>query len=261
MALRDQILEILIGADAQKVLADTISPPTLPALAEAIEPYLARCQVKSFAATVVVIAKNFNQDGPRVLVLLDQTHPQHNEQWSQIQAYVTHLTQKKWPTLEPYHQQEIVSKTLVRIHRGLPGFCFLSRLETWIHKICVNVYLSYIKEVIKHKTIETSLEEEVAAGVTLGERLSSPSPDLEDEFGKQDIEKRLLRLTKLVDNSLGVKILRLHLAGYTLEEIKQELGGGLSVPTISRRLKAIKARIKQDAQMKGSIGNYSGRSA
>lgn len=251
----DFVLSHLKAAISEDKLDQAINLEMLPALAEGLGPIVCQYMQQkggplsegSFPDATILykMANNFNQDAPRVRALLETCNSDQDSHWQRLHQQLEVAVRRKWPTISLMYQEEIAQRTWLRIHRYLPRFLFLARFSTWVTRILLNEYLRLKPKIEKEKR-QRSLDEPYQEGRTLADVLPSaeakPHQKVEREQALQQFWQRLEQLGQALDCS----ILRLHLAGYKLEEIKEELGGKPSVSTIWKRRKRLIQRIKED---------------
>ncbi len=253
--LRSEIDQLVTNALHNNDLDDSLTADMVPTLVEALEPHLQRYISKhsSFPEpkTFRAIVNNFIRDGVMVHAFLNLDTIEAIEWWQDLRKKLMHKTQQGYPDLSPADLDEIVAATQKRIQRYLPNFLFIARLSTWVDTIWRNECNRLLKQIIGRQEKETSLDKEDVEGHSLGERLESPGPSPEDRTAhSQTIEDLWERINNL-GNEVDVRILRLHLAGHTLEEIKLALGEKpLSIATIKRRIDRTKQRMKEDELIK-----------
>ncbi len=245
------ILQRLTDAYQQQALNESITLEMLPFFAEALEPYLSRYEAKegSFPdqKTFLVIVDNFHKDGPLVQALLDANAPDSAKLWAQIRENLRRKTGLRWPDLEIYVQQEIVSQTLERLQQYLPKFLFKSEFATWLHTIWQNEYRRVMKKMVTRRAREVSLDKKDDQGRSLQDTLASSETDPQHIVSDNPAWARLAQL----ETNLHVRMLRFHIEGYTLKEIKEKLGDeGPSIATIKRHLDKIKEQLKTDEAMR-----------
>ena len=251
--LLDVILSCLEEAICKQELENSIKLEMLPALAQALEPvigqYVAKKESFPDSKTFRAIVNNFNQDGPRVRVLVKTRYADPDGHWQTLREQLERNARRRWPNIGSFYQEEIADRAWIRIHRYLPGFLFVSRFSTWGTTILLNEYLRLKPKIEKDKQ-KRSLDQADEKGRTLGDLLPSPTlgPQAEVER-KQDLQQLRERIEEL-GQALDLKILLLHIKGYKLEEIKRELtremASAPAVSTIWKRKKRIMLRIKED---------------
>lgn len=251
--LQDTILSLLTEASADQPLHDDMRAEMWPTLAQALErvmaQYIAQKGTLPDPRSFRVIVYNFNQDGPRVQALLESREVDEYGYWQSLRQDLEEQARKKWYFVGSVYREEMTDRTWIRIHQHLPNFLFLSRFSTWASSILLREYLR-LKPKWERDRQRRSLDDRDQAGWTLADTLASDKPSPEEQVTHQllivDFWKRLQQL----HNGLDVKILRLHLEGYKLAEIQEQLGeDSISVSTIWRRLDRIKKRLLKDEIM------------
>lgn len=261
MTSSDLLLQLLVQAYQQKRLDRSITSEMLPDLAEALRPYVAQYEAKHNSLpdqkSFLAMVENFNQDGPLVLILIDTKSPESMALWDRLRIKFLAKTQRDWSAVDPYDQEEIVNKTIIRIQKNLRKFLFLSRFSTWAYKIwqheCWRLgrkNRDYTKGG-KFLITEISLDKVDDEGRTLGEVLPSAEPDPQEAVEyKQAIAAFWQRLVKL-ETTLNIKIFQIYIAGHTLEEVKQRLGmDAPSIATIKRRKDKVLKHLKEDEEIR-----------
>jgi RNA polymerase sigma-70 factor (ECF subfamily) len=111
--------------------------------------------------------------------------------------------------------KDIYQEAFLRIYRGLAGFRGKSQFSTWLHRIVINVCLSYQRKTlrVRHVSLESDeIERTAAATIAVGE-----SP--EKLFGDAEISQHVSNaLATLPDQQRLVFILR-HFQDLKLSEI------------------------------------------
>ncbi|MGB0384460.1 MAG: RNA polymerase sigma factor [Ardenticatenaceae bacterium] len=248
--LLDSILSLLTEASTDQQWDDRIRAEMWPALAQALErvigQYIAQKGALPDPRTFRVMVHNFNQDGPRVQALLRTRDFDEEQYWQKLRQDLERQVGKKWPFIGSVYREEIADRAWIRIHKSLPNFLFLSRFSTWGTSILLREYLR-LKPKWERDRQTRSLDEPNEAGWTLADTLlsheRSPEEVVTHKLLIEDLWKRLEQLY----NGLDLKILRLHLEGYKLAQIQEQLGEDpISVSTIWRRLDRIKRRLRKD---------------
>ncbi|HHY45015.1 MAG TPA: sigma-70 family RNA polymerase sigma factor [Firmicutes bacterium] len=128
---------------------------------------------------------------------------------------------------------DIVQDVFLKAYQALPRFRGESKFSTWIHRVCVNASLDYLRK--KRKFPAYSLDEPLSL------RESSVSRDLEDESGDVEAEVEIRDLGQAVYSVLKnlevdhrVVITLCDIQGYSYQEISDMLG--LSIGTVKSRL-------------------------
>lgn len=255
MASQQHVLQTLTEAYEQKKLAGEIKVGMLPALAEALTPHLSRYEVKysSFPdlKTMLVIVANFLQDGFRVQTLADEDSPKSIEAWNQLRDYLLNITQKHWPGIGSDYQEEIVSRTLIRVQRYLTRFLFLSQFSTWVYTIWQNECWRLANKIKEEQAKEVSLNQEDGQGQILGDTLPSSGPSPEDSVERNQVVVDFWQRLAKLETEQNIRILKLHLSDYTLMEIQQALGPNApSLATIKRHKDGVIERLKSDQLIK-----------
>ena len=245
---------LLAAAHDHQELDSSITREMLPALAEHLQPIVTRYVDKEGTLperkTLSVMVRNFNQDGPRVLALLKTHEHDKNGYWKDLRKQLERFAKRRFREVGSHYQEEIATRTWIRIHRYLPNYLFLAAFSTWNTTILNREYLR-LRAKIEKEQQEASFEDPVGErGQTLGDYQPAPNPTplatIERQQATEEFWQRLAQLGKELD----LKILRLHMQGYTLEQIQQQLGGSPSLSTISRRLKRLKQRMREDEVIK-----------
>lgn len=248
--LQDIILNLFAEASTDQPLDDSITVEMWPAFAQALErvirQYIAKKGTLPDPRAFRKIVHNFNKDGTRVQALLQTRDFDEYGYWERLRQDLSKQTYHKWRFIGLLYQEEIVDRTVIRIHKNLPHFLFLSRFSTWGSTILLREYLRMEKAIKRDMQIR-SLDEPNEEGWTLADTLIS---DLDTPEEKMMHKSLMLDFWKRLDdiyNGLDLKILRLHLEGYKLAEIQEQLGENpISVSTIWRRLDRIKKRLLKD---------------
>ena len=259
MNLLEQIEQALQTALHANRLDESIMAAMLPPLTTALEPILTRYLAQEEGVfpdqdLFCTMVNNFNLDGPMVTHLVARDTPQAVAFWQQLEQQLTRKTGQKWSSIGSHYQDEIVSRTMRRIERYLPKFLFQARFSTWVHTIWTREYLRLKDKIEAEQSNEISLEQELAGGGSIGDTLMAQEADPADVAARRQAEEALQARIKALGQSLDVTILRLHLAGYKLEEIKQTLQAGgqqaPSIATIKRRKDRLVARLKEDDEIR-----------
>lgn len=248
--LQDTILSLLTEASADQALHDNIRAEMWPALAQALErvigQYIAQKGALPDPRTFRVMVYNFNQDGPRVQALLESRDVDEQQYWQTLRQDLERQAGKKWHFIGSVYREEMTDRTWIRIHQHLPNFLFLSRFSTWASSILLREYLR-LKPKWERDRERRSLDKPNEKGWTLGDILPSDKPSPEEQVTLQLLIEDFWKRLQQLHNGLDVRILRLHLAGYKLVEIQDQLGEDpISVSTIWRRLDRIKKRLLKD---------------
>lgn len=249
------IQQTLRDALKRGTLDPTLTSEMMPALAEALTPYVARYFDKHgqlpTASILRVMANNFNQDGPLVEALLAHQTVEAGYLWQQVQQKLIRQTQRSWPRVNPVYQDKMVGQSYARVYRHLPKFLFQARLDTWIFTILKNEYLRLRARNLPDLEGQPHLEDTTSDNRTVGERLSTDEPLPEAVTAIEDSRQAFWQRVEQLGQQSGVELLRLHLAGYKLREIKEELGeDSPTLSTIQRRLKRLLAKIEADEVMR-----------
>jgi len=248
--LLDTIFSLLSEASTNQPLHSRISAEMWPTLAQALEcvigQYIAQKGALPDTRTFRVMVYNFNQDGPRVQALLQSRDFDEEQYWHKLRQDLEQQAGKKWHFIGSVYREEMTDRTWIRIHKHLPNFLFLSRFSTWASSILLREYLR-LKPKWERDRQRRSLDKPNEKGWTLAETLPSDERSPEEQVTHKllivDFWKRLQQL----HNGLDLKILRLHLEGYKLAEIQEQLGeDSISLSTIWRRLDRIKKRLLKD---------------
>jgi DNA-directed RNA polymerase specialized sigma24 family protein len=238
----NKILQAITELYEAGKLDSRLVPEMLPALAEALAPTVNRYwpEEQRFPEPEIFLPmiRNFIQDGPLVQALLAIDSPEGSRVWGQLREKLRQKTRQKWSWLATVDQEAIVDAAYDRARRYLPTFMFLSRLSTWIERILVREYLRRKPRIEVEQKILVSIDKEVAKGLTPVELIASAETGAEEVVEHEQVIQALKQRIARLGAEPDVKILLLHLSGYTLEEIKKKLSQEqifLSVPTIKRR--------------------------
>lgn len=248
--LQDTILSLLAEASADQPLHECIRTEMWPTLAQALErviaQYIAQKGIIPDPRTFRVMVHNFNQDGPRVQALLQTRDVDEDGYWQKLRQELERQAQKKWRFIGSLYQEEMADRTWLRIHQHLPNFLFLSRFSTWASSILLREYLR-LKPKWERDKERRSLDEPNEGGWTLADTLLSQQRGPEEQVTNELLILDFWTRFEQLHNGLDLKILRLHLEGYKLAEIQEQLGeDSISVSTIWRRLDRIKKRLLKD---------------
>lgn len=227
-------------------LDSKLTPEMLPALAESLTPHIDRYLAKfnSFPEGKLFrpIVNNYVKDGPWVETLSAVDSPGAGQSWNQLRETLLKTTRQKWTWLSSAYRDEIVDRALIRIERNLPSFLFMARFNTWVTTILIREYLRLEGKIKEEEERERSIDDPEN-----NPEIPGPSPLPEDATEKGQVILELQQRIEALGKALDVKILRLHIAGYTLKEIKQQLGKNApSISTIKRRKDRLLDRLKED---------------
>jgi DNA-directed RNA polymerase specialized sigma24 family protein len=250
----ETILQHLIEAYDCHALDSSLTFEMLPALAESLLPHLTRYQAKygSFPepTTFYTIVRNFNRDGPRVQALAAIDRPEGVRAWEQLRVELLKKSRFTWSELDSDQQEVLADQAWIRVQRYLSTYLFQAQLSTWIFKILTNEHLRLVQQ-LKAKQPEKitviSLDEELPEGSGRDKRLTADQPILAEGIERQEVIAQLRQRLAQLAQASDIKILALHVNGYTLEEIKTELGeNGPALSTIKRRKDRLLARLAAD---------------
>lgn len=241
-----------------QLLPPSLTIEMLHPLAEALVPvldrYVAKEDVQPDEKIFLAITKNFIQDGIKVQSLFDASN---TEDWELLRQELAKTVQKNWGDLGLTEQDDLVNLTLIRIHRGLPGFLFKSSFSTWAIAILKNEYWRLLGKLKKVRERELSLDQENDDGITFSHKLPSSDADPQDTVAQQLIADHLWSIIESKRNSLEAKILRLHAEGHTLEDIKALLGEPApSISTIQRWVKRLMQMMETDPLVREVAQQY-----
>jgi RNA polymerase sigma-70 factor (ECF subfamily) len=128
---------------------------------------------------------------------------------------------------------DIVQDVFLKAYQALPRFRGESRFSTWIHRVCVNASLDYLRK--KQKFPAYSLDEPLSL------RESSVTRDVEDERGDveaevetRDLGETVYSVLKDLETDHRVVITLCDIQGYSYQEISDMLG--LAIGTVKSRL-------------------------
>jgi RNA polymerase sigma-70 factor (ECF subfamily) len=128
---------------------------------------------------------------------------------------------------------DIVQDVFLKAYQALPKFRGESKFSTWIHRVCVNASLDYLRK--KQKLPVYSLDEPLSL------RESSVTRDVEDESGDvetkvetRDLSEAVFAALKNLEIDHRVVITLCDIQGYSYQEISDMLG--LSIGTVKSRL-------------------------
>jgi len=111
--------------------------------------------------------------------------------------------------------KDIYQEAFLRVYRGLPGFRGKSQFSTWLHRVVVNVCLSYQRRTLKLKNV--ALEEDEIERTAVVTATGGESP--EELYGDAEISQHVSNaLATLPDQQRLVFILR-HFQDLKLSEI------------------------------------------
>lgn len=244
------ILSLLTEASTYQQLDGSINSEMWATLAQGLErvirQYIAQKGALPDPRTFRVMVHNFNQDGPRVQALLQTRDFDEYGYWQKLRQDLEQQAGKKWHFIGSVYREEMADRAWIRIHQHLPNFLFLSRFSTWGSTILLREYLR-LKPKWERDRQRRSLDEPNEEGWTLADTLPSDKRSPEEEVTHKLLVLDFWMRLEQLHNGLDLKILRLHLQGYKLAEIQDELGeDAISVSTIWRRLDRIKKRLLKD---------------
>ena len=111
--------------------------------------------------------------------------------------------------------KDIYQEAFLRVYRGLPGFRGKSQFSTWLHRVVVNVCLSYQRRTLKQKNV--TLEEVDVERTAVVSSTGAGTP--EELYGDAEISQYVSNaLATLPDQQRLVFILR-HFQDLKLSEI------------------------------------------
>lgn len=128
---------------------------------------------------------------------------------------------------------DITQDVFLKAYQALPRFRGESRFSTWIHRVCVNASLDYLRK--KQKLPAYSLNEPISL------KESSVTREVEDESGNvqdsvemRDLGEAVLAVLKELEPDHRAVITLCDIQGYSYQEISDMLG--LSIGTVKSRL-------------------------
>lgn len=256
----EKILNMLDQAYQQGNLDTGIHPDLFPVLAAHLAELVKRPAYKGAMDSLKLLtamAKDLYFDMLRVQGLIEEK----NELWDDLSTALFKFARWRFTDIQEEDRQDIVQEALKRLQKSLPDFRFQCSFAGYAEKILKNEFLRWkdkrkrqLTDDVGNPLTAVSLDQpapgdDAEDGISFIEKLLIPDDQLavEEQVGYREILRRI----KQILTEWEFRILSLHLDGYTLEEIKRELGNKApSISTISRLLERAKKKLRDDDAFK-----------
>ena len=123
--------------------------------------------------------------------------------------------------------KDVYQEVLIRVYRGLPSFRGDSQFGTWLHRITVNVCLSFIRQKKRHGARIDEQEEDEGSGE--GQRAPEPVSDAiapDRRAMDAEIRERVTKALQVLSPRQRMVFTLYHDQEYTLKEIAESLQCG-----------------------------------
>ncbi|HHY75684.1 MAG TPA: sigma-70 family RNA polymerase sigma factor [Firmicutes bacterium] len=128
---------------------------------------------------------------------------------------------------------DVVQDVFLKAYQALPKFRGESKFSTWIHRVCVNASLDYLRK--KQKLPAYSLDEPLSLKDSAVNRdVEDESGDVEAEVEVRDLGEAVCSVLKYLEVDHRVVITLYDIQGYSYQEISDMLG--ISIGTVKSRL-------------------------
>ncbi len=128
---------------------------------------------------------------------------------------------------------DIVQEVFLKAFQALPRFRGDSRFSTWLHRVCVNACLDFLRK--KQRTQTYSLDEPLKAGDPSTTReVRDDGVATEDAVETKSLSDEVLGALSRVDEAHRTIVILADVRGYSYQETADILG--LSIGTVKSRL-------------------------
>ena len=261
MESSQKILDRLKQAHQAGQLPEGVQPELLPYLAGCLAAVIARmnCPIDLDAAEafpyLVAMAKNLYLDGPRVQALINGDAGL----WDDTRLWL--LNQAHWIAtrldirVDEDDLADIVQNVLVRLLRALPGFEYRASFRGYAFRFLKNEVLRWVERDNRRPPLAFQAparngEQEPDERELLVDLLQDTQPGPEQQL----IDSELRAWARQFLGAYRFTIVWLHLAGYTLDEIRRYLERQGSAPPSISTLSRIQKRALDDLQQAGYLG-------
>ncbi len=128
---------------------------------------------------------------------------------------------------------DIVQEVFLKAFQALPRFRGDSRFSTWLHRVCVNASLDFLRR--KQRTQTYSLDEPIALKESsVSREVQDDGNSVEDIVETKSLGQSVLSALNSVDDVHRTVIVLSDIRGYSYQEIADMLG--ISIGTVKSRL-------------------------
>ena len=128
---------------------------------------------------------------------------------------------------------DIVQEVFLKAFQALPRFRGDSRFSTWLHRVCVNASLDFLRR--KQRTQTYSLDEPIALKESsVSREVQDDGNSVEDIVETKSLGQSVLSALNSVDDVHRIVIVLSDIRGYSYQEIADMLG--ISIGTVKSRL-------------------------